>query len=209
MGDNGKRNHCNLSSKATEWLNGELLGDGHLESRNSYSTRFMHGSKYLEYTQYMKRILESFGIKGGDIRKRYYEKLNCYSYHYRSLRYVELLSLRKQWYPKGKKIVPRNIKLTPLICRQWYIGDGSLSIINVHHRSRIKLHTNGFTVVDVEWLIKQLTNLEFKITRTTKNIISISTYSTKEFLDYIGLCPVECYQYKWNYQDKRRSLLCA
>ncbi|GAJ16322.1 unnamed protein product, partial [marine sediment metagenome] len=30
-------NHCNLSPKAIEWINGELLGDGCLSSQSKYS----------------------------------------------------------------------------------------------------------------------------------------------------------------------------
>jgi hypothetical protein len=199
-----KSNHCKLPREAIEWISGELLGDGSL-CFHPCSAQFMYGSKYFEYCEYVKNILEAFGIIGGKIHKRYHKKFDCYSYHYNSHRYVELLPIRKKWYPEGKKIVPRDIKLTPLVCRQWYIGDGCLR--NNNRRSYIKLYTYGFTILDVEKLVKQLISLGFKTTRQSiHNIIHISQDSTKEFLKYIGLCPVECYQYKWNYQDRRVSV---
>ena len=62
------------------------------------------------------------------------------------------------------------------------------------------LSTCGFSISDVEWLISQLNELGFKATRmSSNNVIHISTYSAKAFLNYIGKCPVKCYQYKWNY----------
>lgn len=195
-----RANHCNLSQKAIEWFNGELLGDGNLSSRSPYSARFAYTSKYIEYAEYVRDTLESFGIEqSGIIRRKYHKDLDCYTYHYRSLSYVELLPIRKKWYPNGKKIIPRDLELTPLTLRQEYIGDGLL--YHAHNgRPNISLYTCGFNISDVEWLIKQLIELEFKATRRpSDNSICISAYSAKDFLNYIGECPVKCYQYKWNY----------
>ena len=118
-------NYCNLSQEAIEWIDGELLGDGCLITRSRYSAEFYYGSKHIEYIQYVSNTLKSFGIKQvGRIRKYHHKNLNCFSYGYCSKSYVELLPIREQWYPNGKKIIPKAIKLTPLTVRQWYIGDG-------------------------------------------------------------------------------------
>ncbi len=197
----GKVNHCNLSQKAIEWLNGELLADGCLSSRGIHSANFTYGSKYLEYIKYVSNILDSFGIKQmGKINKRYYEDSDYSTYHYASLAYEELIKLKEKWYLNRHKIVPKDIELTPLTCRQWYIGDGSLA----HQKGRmphIRLATSGLFIEDTECLVIQLNKLGFKVTRRNHgNRIGISTYSTKDFLEYIGKCPVDCYQYKWDYE---------
>ena len=120
-------NHCSFSIEAIHWINGELLGDGCLESCSSYSARFHYASKYKEYAQYVSNKLKSFGIKrSGKIYRQYIEKDNCYIYCYNSLSYAELLYLRNIWYPEGIKIVPKGLILSPLTVRQWYIGDGCL-----------------------------------------------------------------------------------
>jgi len=199
-------NHCILSQEAKEWLDGELLGDGCIISRHKYSAYFAYGSQYLEYAQYVSDILKSFGIKqSGKIRKQYQKKGNSHGYSYVSRDYEELLPIRKRWYPEGKKIIPRDLKLTPLTLRQEYIGDGYLG----HPKNRkpyIELATNGFSILDIEWLVKQLNNLGFKATqRYSSNTIRISAHFTKAFLDYIGKCPVECYQYKWDYNKKKEE----
>jgi len=197
----GNANHCNLSQEAIEWINGELLGDGCLNSSSIYSARFQYTSKYLEYINYISNTLDSFGIKqAGKINKYYHKKMNCYTYRYSSLCYEELLPIYKHWYPKGIKIMPKDIKLTPLTCKHWYIGDGSLEHQKEGGKPRIRLWTYGFSILNVNWLTKQLNNLGFKaIRQPSRNSIGISTYSTKDFLNYIGKCPVECYQYKWAY----------
>lgn len=203
-------NHCKLSPEAMEWIHGELLGDGCLYSSSNYSANFLYSSSKEKYINYVSNTLKSFGIAishGGKI-SRNSAMIGNYgpyvSFDYTSLSYSELLPIRKHWYPHGKKNVPRDIKLTPLTCRQWYIGDGTLSRSGVS--SSIVLYTEGFPIPDVEWLVKELIKLGFKTTRYhSSNVIHISAYSTKDFLNYIGPCPVKCYEYKWKYKGEKKN----
>lgn len=195
-------NICHLNKKAIEWINGELLGDAGLEVNSKYSASINYGSKYKEYIQYVNNILKSFGInKMGKIRKCQDKNWGNFSYKYRSLSYNRLSSLYKKWYPEGKKIIPKDLELTPITLRQHYIGDGSLAKpARGKNRPYIILCTNGFPISDVKWLVNKLINLGFKAKRQpSANAVYISTYSTKDFLDYIGKCPVKCYEYKWAY----------
>ncbi len=191
-----------IGDEAIEWINGELLGDGCLQFTSPHSVRFNYGSKYLEYIEYVRNMINSFGISGEKIYK-YRRTVSSYDHKYTSHSYKEMVSLRKKWYPKGKKIVPRDIKLTSLTCRQWYIGDGCL-ICRGKRNPHIIMYTDGFSVLDINLLLKKLTNLGFKVSRVIHNYskwcIHISTYSTKAFLDYIGNCPVKCYEYKFDYK---------
>lgn len=196
--------HCHLSQKAKEFIDGELLGDGNFLCRNIYSARFRYSSKYKLYNQFITEQLLSFGIDqiGQGLKEKRKGKIY---YHYCSCSYAELYPFYKRWYPNGKKIVSRDLKLTPLVCRQWYIGDGSLRhSTSKNGRPNAQLWTEGFSISDVEWLVEQLKNLNFKTTRqNSHNSIAISTYSTKDFLNYIGPCPEEIksiYGYKWNYE---------
>lgn len=192
-------NHCNLSEKAKQWIDGDLLSDGHLQS-SKYSARFMYGSRYKQYVNYMSNMLDSFGIKqSGRIIREIDKKRGNISYKYTSLTYVELLPIHKRWYPNGRKIVPKDIKLTPLVCRQELIGDGSL-IHSKGKRPYIELATCAFSAFDTNWLVEQLNRLGFKSTRMpSKNRVRISSHSTRDFLDYIGNSPVKCYDYKFAY----------
>ena len=186
-------NHCNLSKEAREFIDGELLGDMSMRSNRKWSARIKYSSKYLEYIEWLAKTLKSFGIEqSGKIGlDRFRGKIY---YHYESRQYEELLPLYQKWYPEGKggKIVPEDLVLTPLICRQWYIGDGHLG-----EGRHIDLCSMGFSKSDVERLKKQLYALGFKVTIDSQNNIRISTYSGQSFLDYIGKCPIGCYGYKW------------
>ena len=185
----GHTNHCFLTHDALEWINGELLGDGHLQS-STYSARFVYGSKYLEYINYVSDTLTEFSImQSGKIHKQ----VTCtIGYHYTSLSYSELFDVWAAWYADGFKQVPRDLKLTPVVCRQWYIGDGCLK------GKFIILSTDGFPRFDVEWLVEMLNKMGiFARRQPAHNTIYIPARSTQSFLDYIGECPVECYKYKW------------
>ena len=195
-----KENHCNLSKEIIEWINGELLGDGCLQSLSKYSASFRYGSKYLEYIEYVRDTLKLFGIEqSGKIGIQKDKRYGSFSYKYTSRSYVELLPIYKQWYPNGKKIIPKDIELTPLTCRQWYIGDGSL-IKRKTRRTKpyIILCTCGFLIEEVNWLVKKISDLGIKALRYSGNIIYIPNRFVEKFLNYIGRPKVQCYQYKWN-----------
>ncbi len=219
-----KGNHISLSLKAKETLDGLMLGDGNYYATSQWSACYQHGSKYKRYLEDLSKVLDNFGIKQcgqilrGKIDKR--ERFRGFeSYHYKTLTYSELLPLYQKWYRlpiledfkqwekphKFVKIVPRDIELTPLVCRLWYEGDGCLCHPRKEkewkRKDSITLSTEGFTIENVNFLVQKLNELEFKSSRQKNNTIYIWVDSTPAFLDYIGPCPKEIediYGYKWN-----------
>ena len=97
-------NHCELSVRALNWINGELLGDGCLKACTSYSAKFRYGSKYLEYIDYVSGMLNEFGIEqSGKIYKGLYNKIykgSTGTYCYESRSYYELSHMQDVWYPE-------------------------------------------------------------------------------------------------------------
>jgi len=67
---------------------------------------------------------------------------------------LEFLNERMRWYPNGKKIIPKNLVLNPVVLAHWYMGDGSVSVPK--GRLQVRLHTNGFMDSDVTFLIKMM-----------------------------------------------------
>ncbi len=196
----GRRNHLLLSEKAKEFINGELLGDMCIMRGSKYASGIAYTSKYKEYIIWLGNALTGFGIKqAGKINKHIDKGHGATAYKYYSLRYPELRNIYGMFYPEGVKIIPNNVAFTPITLRQWYIGDGCLYFMPNRGRTRqLVLCTNGFSVDCVTLAVEQLNELGF-ISRHQKanNMIGISTHSISDFLDYIGPCPVECYQYKW------------
>lgn len=207
-----KGKHVFLTERALEFLNGLLLGDGHLENYNRSSSAYDHSSKYQVYPEWLSKQFTSYGIgQIGRIRKRVsYLKGSPKQYttfYYRSQHYIELKELWAKWYrpavgeevrPRKKfiKIIPLDLRLTPFTCRQWYIGDGCL---NKTWRY-ITISTQCFTDGEVGFLIGLLRNFKLRATKTRVGEIRIPARSVKDFLSFIGPCPKEiesCYGYKW------------
>jgi len=198
-------NRCVITLELLERISGQLLGDAYLYPYKKYSARLSWGQKHKEYAQYIKDTLANLGMSSGNMH--YYKN----AYHFNTISYPELLPLRQKWYyydetlKRNRKKVPRDLELTPAVCREWHLGDGGLNHPK-NGRSYIMLSTYDFPIKEVNFLVEKLNNLGFKTTRQEKhNTIYISTKSTKRFLKYIGPCPVKCYEYKWNYQDNTKN----
>lgn len=215
-------NHVVLSGEAVEFLNGELLGDGHLGTLNEFSACFMRSSSDKSYLKWMSKRLASFGIEQvGRINRqitRFPGSEKDYAgFNYSSKKYVELKSLHGKWYRRARedekyktgrqrryiKIVPLDLELTPLTCLMWHLGDGC---VNNRGVAGVDLSTQGFEILEIDMLRGLLGKLGFKTTRHKDKSIHIWAESAKDFLNYIGDCPVKCYEYRWKIR-KRIALL--
>ncbi|KKM79922.1 hypothetical protein LCGC14_1345080 [marine sediment metagenome] len=196
----GRRNNLSLSEKAKEFINGELLGDMCIIKGSEYASSISYSSKYRDYIVWLDKVLLGFGVeRAGQINKHIDKGHGAIRYRYYSLRYPELKEIYNVFYPKGVKVIPENLVFSPIVLRQWYIGDGCLYFMPNKGRTRqLALCTHCFSFDCVHRAVEQLNELGF-ISRHQKanNMIGISTHSISDFLDYIGPCPVECYQYKW------------
>jgi len=203
----GKNYDLKLSKEAIEFIEGELLGDGCLHlSHTSINACYKHSSKYKKYIEWLVEIFSSFGIEqSGKITVNITK--NSIGYHFQTKNYPCLTELYKKWYPNGKKRVPQDIKLTPIVVRQWYIGDGSLVYYKPPKKGPpyILLHTCAFTKEEVFLLIDKLKEfIGIKARRKKDNRIEIPSYSVEYFLNYIGKCPKpieDIYGYKWLKRD--------
>lgn len=208
-------NHVYVSNEALEFLNGSLLGDGHLELQRM-SVAVTYSSKYEGYLKWISKKSAQFGIEqGGAINK--YEGWAMFPggkkhygtfFLYCSRHYVELKKLQSKWYrpatqeerEKGRKffkIVPPDLELTPLTCQQWYLDDGKIS----RRGKDIGFSTQGFLDDEILFLISLLARLGLKTTTNKNREIYMSRMSKRDFFDFIGPCPQEIksiYGYKWD-----------
>jgi hypothetical protein len=130
--------------------------------------------------------------------------------------YRELKILRDKWYPNNKKIIPTNLKLTPIILRQWYIGDGSLARYNRSNKiiPQVRLFTYAYTNTEVDYLIKEFKKINIQANKLIAKpringgsgpFIYIKSKSVLRFFQYIKDCPKdikEIYGYKWPTPDE-------
>lgn len=94
-----------------------------------------------------------------------------------------------------KKIIPKDICLTPGCVANWYMGDGNIS----KSRNQINLATTGFLKDDVVFisdLLSEVVGVNCFVTK--KNCIELyNKYNVSTFLNYIKVYRVNCYDYKF------------
>ena len=197
-----------LTKKSIDFINGELLGDGNISQFSKYTANYLHSSKYKKYCEWLISEFKKFGVKSGKIYKRTHilEHKICFSYSFMTRSYEELLEFRETWYPDGKKVIPKDLKLTPLTCRQWYIGDGSLKKKSKY----IRLAVCGFSLDDINLLVRKLEEINIPshyLNNSINKEIIIGRKDSINFLNYIGKCPEEIkdvYGYKWDYKSDKK-----
>lgn len=188
------RPYIKMSEVELEALDGFLLGDGSIQQRSSRSGRLALTVQYEEFGKYLLSHFKRYNpvwrqryIKS----KRYLKTLSQWSGETKSNRYF--LDQRKRWYPQGKKIVPENIRLTPLSLLLWYLGDGSYNVRDNY----IFLSTQGFAAENVEFLCLKLNELGVSCHRDKRNMIYINSHCAITFLRLLAPNPVKCYDYKF------------
>jgi len=194
------------SEPCIEFLDGLLLGDAWLECDNIGEGRLGISQRqdriaWLEQikTELAKHDIVS-SIKPRPARPSYIGNkivAGKASEQLRTLKYVQFTEQRSRWYPNGTKIVPKDIKLTPISIAQWYWGDGGL----LDNGRSIYFCTDSFSMNDVEFLRKKLYDIYGWNARVFKHKgyprLAISHYKDRmSFIDCVrGWCP-PCFDYK-------------
>ena len=117
--------------------------------------------------------------------------------------YIELDEQRKRWYPNGKKIVPKDVRLTPIVLAQWYMGDGNLELKR-KASYRITFCTDSFTKEENNFLaniLKEKYGYTLIVRRYKKEkgyrIFMSRQDDVKDFLLKTSPYKVSCFDYKW------------
>ena len=113
-----------------QFIVGSLLGDAYVSKEKRFG--FTHTEKQSEYFYHKVNILKDCGLapkiresrtKGNFINELFVKPANTLTARISIGRRWK--NLRDLWYPEGKKIVPADIKITPITLAYWYMDDGS------------------------------------------------------------------------------------
>ena len=131
---------------------GSLLGDGYLRiipGRKDAFLEINHSIKAAKYVDEKYRLLKRLctsppkeRVSGSDGRSAYRFFTNQVS---------ELTALHARFYKNGKKVIPADLSLDPLVMAIWYMDDGSKC-----RPSDIYLNTQQFSLLDQQRLIHKL-----------------------------------------------------
>ncbi len=192
-------NHVCLSAELLEILDGELLGDGCLQSVSAHSARYEHTSKHRSYLDWLNDQFVLFGFRAAKVDAMK-NKVAPY-YRYRTRHYIELLQVKERWYPDGRKAVPSGITLSPITVRQWFIGDASVAQKGRPGQS-VTFHTEGFSPFENQRLADRLQDVigaEAAVSR--QNTVRLPSASVAALYAYMTPCPKELmsvYGYKFS-----------
>lgn len=135
------------------FFTGSLLGDGFAERHGKGVRLTIHVSKRnITYLTFLQHYLLNFGYVSSrkpKISKSIGSKGHIYySIKLRTWSFGRLEFLRKDWYPKGVKVLPSNLELliTPLRLAVWAIDDSHFT------GSGILLYTDSFTKEEIQRL---------------------------------------------------------
>ena len=134
---------------------GGVLGDACLHpnwSKTNYTLKITRSAKQKEYIDWQYEQLKPFVLTA----PRWYERTS--SYTMRTISHSELTLLYREFYPEGKKKLPRKIKeylMDPLIIATWFMDDGNV----IRSKGKLRgyhLNTQSFTEVENRMIVYAL-----------------------------------------------------
>lgn len=132
------------------FIEASLLGDGCIKRPKINGLyRLTQVSRHTDYVMWVKELLDQHTTT----RLYYYEKRadgkNAAPWYILETIVNPLFTeLYSKWYPEKKKIVPKDLILTPQSLAVWIMDDGSYN----KPRKEYKMCTNAFTFEDVDFL---------------------------------------------------------
>ena len=149
-----------VTSHQEEILIGSLLGDAYITARGQI--QFEQSVHQKEYLFWKHQELSSISYKNISIVKRFDKRYKHENISYRFWTRQYFISWREKFYFKSKKLVPKNIQLTPLSLAVWYMDDGCFS------DNKCIIATDGFSQEDISFLQNLLLE-KFNIKTSVKN----------------------------------------
>ena len=141
-----------LTQKQKSIITGSLLGDGSLQLQKGRSNAFLafnHALAYKEYVDWKYKHLANLVGTPPKARKGNGKRM---AYRFTTLSFPELTALYRKFYDGNKKIIPKDLILSPLALAVWFMDDGCKC------RNSLYLNTQGFDLSDQNKLQEILRN---------------------------------------------------
>ena len=195
----------NLNKEIKSFLDGLLSGDASIPKRKDgiKPRSFTQACKHEEYLNYIQNILSKDEILCSPILSRWIKDERCKDKGYnqnflQTRRYKTFELFRERWYPKGIKIIPMDLIITPDLLLQLYLCDG-----NFYREIRFCL--DAFDMESINRLKELIEGkIDIKLRKTSTGLF-IKKSDAGKFLSYIGPCPVKCYEYKWEDNESEEA----
>jgi len=176
---------------------GSILGDGHIRIMPGRKNAFLeinHSQKAKEYVDWKYSILKNICKSAPKSRKNGENKT---AYRFFTKQHKEITELIKKFYKNGKKTIPSDLKLNPVILAVWFMDDGSKS-----RKSDVYLNTQQFSYLDQKRLLHllRLMGLKARLNRDKKYYrVRFLKESIPELNRIIGADIIPSMRYKLSY----------
>lgn len=208
-----------FTDEQLEIITGLVMGDGCIEKTSKNPSLYveMTNKSYLDYlhTRFrvlsngvcIKRTAKENALRSKSLGMNRNAKTKNYSdtYLFRTVNHPELKSF-KDWYSSGSKRYPNNLKLTPLITKHWYCGDGYYDTHGGNRNISIGCTNESDNKENVEKLFEDIglvvSNWKESYSNTDRyteheNVsLYLDVKNTQKLFDYMGP-PPEGFEYKW------------
>ncbi len=146
-----------LTKQQKSMIIGTLLGDGYIRCMPGRVDAFLeinHSWKAKAYVDWKYSILKN--IVESPPKKRISGK-NRFAYRFFTKQHVDITKLHKDFYVNGRKVIPKNLQLDPIILAVWFMDDGSKS--RAHD---VYLNTQQYSLRDQRRLLFYLREIGLK-----------------------------------------------
>lgn len=179
-----------LSEVQQQLILGCVLGDGYLRKKTNAHLQITHSIKQKEYVDWKFHILKNLVITAP---KAYRGNADRIGYRFFTKSLPEFTEFYDRFYKNGIKIIPDDIKLSPLSLAVWYMDDGSKSYRSCY------LNCQQFDPKSQNNLLSALDNLGIEGRFNKDKIyrrIRITNQSTITLMDIIRPYVVKSMRYK-------------
>lgn len=146
-----------LTKKQRSVIIGSLLGDGYMRRMPGRADAFLeinHSWKAKEYVDWKYSVLKN--LVESPPKKRVSGE-NRFAYRFFTKQHRELTKLLGDFYVDGRKTIPKNLELNPIILAVWFMDDGSKS-----RKHDVYLNTQQFSMRDQKRLLYNLREIGLK-----------------------------------------------
>ena len=196
-----------LTEEIVEWIDGLMLGDGNINFKRPFyqNSRITIGTTSKQWAEYAMSNLITYDPCEPKVYQKIDKKHPNKIWDCKTKSHPDLMSQAKRWYcgKNESKVIPEDIRITPVSVRLWYLGDGSFTNHGGNSHS-LRLATCSFAKEEIE--NKLLSKMEkYGIDAYVdkyKNDVFVRSHSIRNFFDFIGWkSPFSDYNHKFDIPD--------